>query len=1506
MIGCAGFALSSMVTGIHGDAQAQAFQATPVVVQGNATIDRNTPGFDFITATAGTDPVIDWTPFEDGFGNALIFLPNGNTAIFQNQIDSGEYTILNRILPSTNNNIVVMDGSVIGRLQTSSGNVPGGTVIFYSPTGLLIGSNATFDIGKLILTSMDLVAFDDVNQILEFVGAPGSTARVEVQAGAQITGIADDSAVMLAAPQVIQNGLVSVNGTAAYVAAESVTIQYTDGLLDFVIPVGTTVANAIIHNGTTTGPSSTGAGDNHMIYALARAKTNPISMLFGGNLGFAPAASAGIINGEIILSANFDVQGRSVAGANIRDGLIADYQLPEVAADPQADIIIQNATVSSDLLAISTHNAAIQANGSASTFGGNVSIVARDNARIDAANAGSITIAGNVLVSSKVFGAGNPLGPGGLDANSGFAAIFAQSGSTISVNGETSVNAEAWAGQDGTAYGSATGGQAQIYADDGSINLNGPVSILAGARHNQSAGYITGGAVAGGLAELIVSNGGNIDVLGDATVEASAVSANLTSALADEGADANGGQAVIGIFGGGGTINISGQAKLEANGIAGDGGTAAIAGANGTAGRADIFVNGGGAIDILGDVTLRASGAGASLTQNGTAGAGLGGSARVSVIGGSVTFGSNFFATAEGESGDGSNSSTGTGGIAGFIVEIGSGSIAGNAVISTMGVGGDALLGFGGDGGTGIGGNSFLQANGTLIESATLTVGGSATLNSNGIGGTGGSGDGSSIAAGRGGDGFGGTQALPNAADPNFNSGAFILAAGDNGNISISGTATAEASGIGGNGGNGGAGQSGGDGGNGEGGNAAIGVFLLGNPGTLGQGSGNFGDIIARANGQGGNGGLDGTNNQISGQGGIGTGGIAQSSGNAGDLTALQINLAADGMGGTGAIGGNGIGGFAILGSAVGGSLSAASLIASATGTGGIGNNGAGGLGLGGQEVSIKINGGNIDISGNATLDANGTGGNSSGANDANGSGGLALVAVGPASNSQLQIGSLSMAADATGGPASQAGILNFDLANGSAQLGSLTASATGAVSNGLSLFTANGGSLAISGIATFDVTDDIRFTTANGGSIGGPDLNNPTAQVTIQSGGTVTFDGDDPNFIAFSTDSLSITSAELDLINGAVVGANTLSLTSIDTTNPMIIGAVSDENGYTLTLDELDKFEIDGGAVSIFAPQIVGQGPNDPDLILRALDIFGSLDDGVASVTVATPGIARIEGQVRYLEAGPNDVFDLFAGERLEIVTPGGIGIVDSAGNPTGQLFLGSPDIWVADADTIADLQANRNFAGRDEQLATPFAGSDDPLGYLGAGSISIGVSNSLLVRNTGTADEPGGILVGSGGLSIFGAEGSSGTTGPIEVFAYGRQQNPDGSFTTGQAFYNLVNFNRTGTSSTAYTTGSQFNDCDITAGNCGSTEETPPVNNPAVVSAPVSSVSTIPPAEAESDAEFGADFPGLVEAPLLSDNPWLEDPVSSGGDSALYSIDDEEDEEDEEEGTPGESNGE
>jgi hypothetical protein len=41
----------------------------------------------------------------------------------------------------------------------------------------------------------------------------------------------------------------------------------------------------------------------------------------------------------------------------------------------------------------------------------------------------------------------------------------------------------------------------------------------------------------------------------------------------------------------------------------------------------------------------------------------------------------------------------------------------------------------------------------------------------------------------------------------------------------------------------------------------------------------------------------------------------------------------------------------------------------------------------------------------------------------------------------------------------------------------------------------------------------------------------------------------------------------------------------------------------------------------------------------------------------------------------------------------------------------------------------------------------------------------------------------------------------------------------------------------------------------------------------------------DGEDDDRFGIDFPERPEAPLISEDPMLDDPVTSGGDASLYS---------------------
>jgi hypothetical protein len=60
--------------------------------------------------------------------------------------------------------------------------------------------------------------------------------------------------------------------------------------------------------------------------------------------------------------------------------------------------------------------------------------------------------------------------------------------------------------------------------------------------------------------------------------------------------------------------------------------------------------------------------------------------------------------------------------------------------------------------------------------------------------------------------------------------------------------------------------------------------------------------------------------------------------------------------------------------------------------------------------------------------------------------------------------------------------------------------------------------------------------------------------------------------------------------------------------------------------------------------------------------------------------------------------------------------------------------------------------------------------------------------------------------------------------------------------------------------------------------------INNPEVFERPVLIDSVQPAVEGEEEERFGTDFPAEPDAPLISEDPLLDDPVTSGGDATLY----------------------
>ncbi len=1031
LLGTAGAALAVALAAIPQQARAApsggAFNAFASIFAGDVSIDRGTPNVDTITVSSPT-AVIDWTPYQDNFGNALTFLPNGNTAYFQDAPGQGGFAVLNRILPSTNGNIVAFDGHVVSRLQDISGNfTPGGFVAFYSPTGILVGSTAVFDVGQLLLTTLDVdpFSFDSFytqGGFLSLSGPFDSTAGVEIQAGATINAPAEGSFFIVAAPQVTMSGAARINGSTAYVAGTSMTFAYANGLFDIAIQQGTSVGNAITHDGSTGGPASTGAGDNHVIYGVAASQVDPILLLFGGNLGFDPAVSATIENGDIILAANYDVSGTTVAGGDVTDPNASFFGGNETGFT-RADISILPGTYSSRLTAVGTHDVQATATSGDITFTDDATLIARQTARMLASDGFLLSVGGNARVDASNAGvlASFAEVPSDLDGIGGTTSIAAQTGGRVAITGDALVRADGFAGYDSSSGtgGNGTGGVAEIAGNTGTVDIDGSAIVSAVAGGFNISGLLSSGSFTGGDAHIFAVNGGSVGIDGDVLVEAGANSTELIGLGAQAGGATSGGQAQIGTLGTGGSIVIGGSATLDASAFGQAAGSASLAPGVVTGGQASLFTNTDGMIDIGLDVVLNTSAEGRDNGGGGQGGSAVGGQAIIQSNGTSITIGGGADLDGEavagnGGSGAGVRGGDGTGGLASI-----------DASSGTIAVSGLTLLDSNADGGTGgIGGDanagrSQVVAFGTSSISLGSVVlisfadGGDA-LDPNGDGGQGNGGESELLtlgtgnisvtdfaellAIGVGGDGHNGGAATSGLA------GAYAIT----GSIDIGGDFTASASAFGGLATLG----FGGQGGDAVGGTAFLQAdgtttvsasLTVGGVATLDAsgfgGTGGAGDGVEIAGGSGGLG-RGGTFNGTQGSGGVfALAGRDTAILNLGDVTMTSSGIGgaggAGGSGQAGGAGGDGFGGSAQAGTFIGrgdgsvdgGSASFGALTIFANGLGGVGGagqtQGTGGDGIGGGAglfaQGAAVTAGVVEIRGHGAGGSGATGGDGTG-----------------------------------------------------------------------------------------------------------------------------------------------------------------------------------------------------------------------------------------------------------------------------------------------------------------------------------------------------------------------------------------------------------------------------------------------------------------------------------------------------------------------------------------------
>ncbi|MDQ8757209.1 hypothetical protein RCO27_13335 [Sphingosinicella sp. LHD-64] len=1038
--------------------------------------------------------IIDWSEAQNNF------LPEGNSATFQNGSGITDYAVLNRIF-TFNGDPVQFNGTVQSRIDGQ----PGGTVIFQSRGGIILGPTALFDVGSLVLTTLSLQGIEDGYGNLvdftpdnyQFVDNDGS-GDIVTQAGSQIRATADGSYVALVAPTISHGGSVYVNGSAAYIGARQVSFAINEGLFDIIVESGSFAEVPITHSGSTGGPASTGAADPHRIYMITQPSSSfgAVEMLLSGSVGFDDAVSATVENGQIILSAGFDIEN----GALSENAILAE-----------SNIRITGGDFSSDVVARATSDVIVESRDAALLFEGDLTIEAFREARLSALN-DAVDVEGDLSLTAfgpLEFGYGSSFGIGvlGLDLTGGSASITAENGQSLTIAGDAALNSSAvgeFDNPDDLDAGDGIGGSVTVSANGvgSSILVDGNLDMRATGQGAET-DYVpnTGGVGQGGTARIAASDGAGVRVVGGATVDVSGTGSRSNGDSGTQtGAEGRGGTIDIFASGGASSVSIEGAnsftargtggaiedaVSVEASGGFGQGGLFFMNANNGTVtlgpstsidlsaqGAAGPFAGSGFGGSVFVNATANGTallGATANILADGTGGLGIsnggdgdGGNVGITAQGASARAG-GFTVTISADGTGGAGTRDGGAGDGGFvrlaaIAEDGAIEF-GNVSATAIGTGG-AGGGSGGEAGAGDGGTLFAGTElgyGSATSTATATFG-SISFTADGLGGAGtgngaiGTGGLARIEAQVGQVSFGGSNNLQ-ARGVGGAAGALAGGVGEGGTVRIRaatgatmtaalGSSTLDASGTGGAGGTGL-----GTGGLGQGGTASI--ESTGGSMTL------DGSFEVRADGIGG---VASLADPPVGIGGSGLGGqiFVQAFPN-GQVQVGGMTLSVSGQGGNGILGGNGTGGDIEMAALSNGTLRTGNVAAAADGSGGDSRDTQnGGTGTGGDVRLVADAVGGTLVLGNVTATARGAGGEGGVAGGLGDGGdlfaGIELGYGGGGSTVSATFGNLSLDASGTGGSGGTGagGGGTGGLAFASAPIGSMTI-------GGGSALTANG-----------------------------------------------------------------------------------------------------------------------------------------------------------------------------------------------------------------------------------------------------------------------------------------------------------------------------------------------------------------------------------------------------------------------------------------------------------------
>lgn len=433
---------------------------------------------------------------------------------------------------------------------------------------------------------------------------------------------------------------------------------------------------------------------------------------------------------------------------------------------------------------------------------------------------------------------------------------------------------------------------------------------------------------------------------------------------------------------------------------------------------------------------------------------------------------------------------------------------------------------------------------------------------------------------------------------------------------------------------------------------------------------------------------------------------------------------------------------------------------------------------------------------------------------------------------------------------------------------------ASGAVAGSAAL-TSTGGAVSVQQLSanSVDLTARTNMTLGNVSA---------TQGLTAQTGNMLTLAG------AVTGRTMALTSGDITI--GANGRAGTGGVTqTLQITNggsrQTFIGGTGTRGGYHIDADEMARlFGTDIRIAGPLASPTASGAPVETDVIIDSFTMTGGNsasnfgDNG--SLTIATPGKARVIGNVQLTGLADASALNLFADTALEVILGQGSVRLTGANNaPGGRLNMASDEIIVATLAAIADVRAATTTDAINTRLAENDGVTSDE-GALFARGISADVGRGFYVQNSGagtTFSERRGLTFGAGGLDVVTAGRSSG------IVINGVQLGASGQVTGFDtlAFLTIAGAAPSGTANN-FDRRSTLNGCLIAfTGACTTISLDPETNFP------VQDVIDNP-ADPDAEKAEGNNLPTplitMRDVDPLTGEPLLDDPVTGAGNDDLW----------------------